>query len=422
MSAIRKAATIVSCLAVLPFSMVVFAQAPAPPPQAPNANAGRGGRGGSALVSPEISADRRVTFRLRAPNAREVSVTGLAVPLAMTKDEQGVWSATTDPLPPDIYEYRFSVDGAAVSDPGNSRVAGGTSLLYVPGALWTTSADDIPHGAIAKHAYQSALMGGTEEYEVYTPPDYDHARRQPYPIFVVLHGLGGQADDWIGHGGANLTLDTLIAQKKAVPMILVSPHSQGKGNAAADFPIFTNTLLTEILPRVEREYNASTARADHAITGLSMGGAQSLLLLNHLDQFAWVGAFSPGFDMFDPAWGTGRGAGAPAQPAPAGHGAARGARGDAAGAAPRQRPVLADGILARAFPALDHNANAQLKLLYAVCGTADDHLELTRQFRDFLTSRTVNVKYLEVPNATHTWPIWRAQFAEMAQMIFKNGR
>src|SRR6185369_17587688 len=100
------------------------------------------------------------------------------------------------------------------------------------------------------------------------------------------------------------------AQGKAVPMILVSPHGQGSGNAAQGFPNFTRALLEEITPQVEREYHVSSLRADRAITGLSMGAAQSLLLLNHLDRFAWIGSFSPGFDMYAPAWGGGRGAGA----------------------------------------------------------------------------------------------------------------
>jgi enterochelin esterase-like enzyme len=444
----RQAVGALISLGIIAFASSVSAQTPGAAGGAAPATAGRGGgRGAAAVTSPEISADRRVTFRLRAPNAREVSVTGLAAPLPMRKDDQGVWSATTEPLAPDIFEYRFSVDGATFPDPGNLPPLGTSSLLSVPGALWTTTTPDVPAGTVARHSYRSPLMGGTEEYYVYTPPGYDMHRRQPYPVLFILHGLGDQAYSWIGRGGANVTLDNLIAQGKAVPMILVSPHGQGSGNAAASFPNFTRALLEEITPQVEREYHVSRLRTDRAVTGLSMGAAQSLLLLNHLDQFAWIGSFSPGFDMYASTWGGGRargaapaaagqppgrrggtppaGAGAPPAGAAADVTAQPAGRGTAPdGAAPaggpgRQRPVLEDGVLAQMFPALDAKANNQLKLLYVVCGTADDHLELTRQFRDFLAARKVTVNYVEVPDEGHVWPLWRQQLGEMAQMVFK---
>jgi len=289
-------------------------------------------------------------------------------------------------------------------------------------------------------------MKGIEEYYVYAPPNYNARRSKPYPLLVVLHGLGDTAPSWIVRGGANLTMDNLIAQGKAEPMIVVSPHAQGStGNAAAQFPDFVNALLTEILPQVRKSYNVSSNRVDQAVTGLSMGAAESLLFLNHLDQFAWIGSFSPGFDMFDPAWGGGRGAGTPATPNPAGRqtgdtegraqptenpgqaAAGRGAApttpgGGRQGAAPagvRMRSVLAPNILPDTFPRLDASANSKLKLLYIVCGTADDHLELTRQFKGFLDERRVAAKYVEVPDAGHVWPLWRAQLAQMVQVLFK---
>jgi enterochelin esterase family protein len=389
------------------------AQAPQSPSPAVAQGAGRGGGRGAAVRSPEVSADRRVTFRLRAPNARDVSVTGLRTPLPMAKDETGVWTATTEALDPDIYEYRFSVDGATFADPGNPDGSASMSLVYVPGAVWSTRDPNVPQGSVARYQYQSPLMKGIEEFYVYAPPNYNARRSKPYPLLVVLHGLGDTAPSWIVRGGANLTMDNLIAQGKAEPMIVVSPHAQGStGNAAAQFPDFVNALLTEILPQVRKIYNVSSNRVDQAVTGLSMGAAESLLFLNHLDQFAWIGSFSPGFDMFDPAWGGGRGAGTPATPNPAG-------RQSGAPAGVRMRSVLASNVLPDTFPRLDATANSKLKLLYIVCGTADDHLELTRQFKRFLDERNVAAKYVEVPDAGHVWPLWRAQLAQMAQVVFK---
>lgn len=319
----------------------------------------------------------------------------------MEKNSTGVWSVVSGVLPPDIYTYQFSIDGALVPDGANPRLSQGASELFVPGAPW--SGADVPHGAVAKHTYASSIIGGGETFYVYTPPGYDPKRREAYPVLYVLHGLGDDASKWIEHGGANETLDSLIAAGKAKPMILVSPAGYGNvgGNAAQGFPAFSRALLEEIKPMVQQQYNAATTPAGNAITGLSMGGGQSLLMLNHLDQFAWVGSFSPGFDMYSPDWGKPRLPGAP----PA--------------VVDGQRPVLAEGIAATLFPTLNAESSRRLRLLYIVCGTTDDHLDLTRQFRNFLGSRGVMVNYKEVAGAGHLWSLWRAELAEMAPLLFR---
>ena len=392
----------------------------------------------AAVVSPEIGGDGRVTFRLRAPNATAVAVTGLAAPLSMTKDAQGVWSATTDTaLKPDIYIYNFTVDGLRVTDPSNvgsaflvapSKTA---SQLVVPGVPWT--AGDVPHGAVSHHIYKSSIIGADEEYFVYTPPGYDPKRKKPYPVFFLLHGLGDNASDWIGQGGANLSLDALIAKGKALPMILITPASYGNSSgtrgAAAGFPAFTDALIKEILPQVESQYNASKRANDHAISGLSMGAAQSPLLLNHLDQFAWIGEFSPGFDMYarinTPLNAPGGAGGAPG---PGGAGGAGAAAGGGRGAAPgltidgvRMRATLADNVIPSLFPNLTAKDNAKIKLLYLACGTNDDHLALQRQFKEFLDSRGIKITvYQEVPGYAHEWPFWRYEVTQFAPLLFKS--
>lgn len=398
------------------------------------------GRGQAAVVSPEISPDGRVTFRLRSANAKEVTVNGVGAPLAMAKDAQGIWSAITlSPLAPDIYFYTFSIDGMRGPDPSNqysawavpSAARAGSSALLIPGVPWTTS--DVPHGAVAKHEYKSTIIGGPEVYYVYTPPGYDAKRTQAYPVVVMLHGLGDTAPDWILQGGANLTLDNLVAGGKATPMILVSPSSYGTPGgamgAAAGFPKFTKALIEEILPQVEKEYNASKKASQHAIGGLSMGAAQSLLALSHTDQFEWISSFSPGFDMYDGMWRAMSGASGASGGRGGGGGGGfgvSGGRGVGAfgasggrGGPLRQRAVLDAGILDNIFPALDARANANIRLLYISCGTADDHLNLTRQFRDFLNSKQIKLTYYEAPDMAHVWPFWRQQFAEFASMLFK---
>src|SRR5215475_11833251 len=157
------------------------------------------GRGPAPVRSPEVAPDGKVTFRLRAPNAKEVAVTGIGQRLTMQKDDQGVWSATTDALKPDIYTYAFSVDGATFLDPANSLMKSsygnaGQSMVHVPGpapAVWEPG--DGPRGTVDHHFYKSALIGDNRDFFVYTPPGYDAHRKEPYPAFFVLHGLGDDA-------------------------------------------------------------------------------------------------------------------------------------------------------------------------------------------------------------------------------------
>jgi len=182
---------------------------------------------GPALVSPEVGPDRRVTFRFAAPNAKEVTVTGITgfggPPIAMQKDERGVWTGTSEPLEPEIYQYNFMVDGARVTDPSNAKLMASyhrmdRSYLLVPGDNPWTPVAGTPRGAVARHVYYSAVTNEEREFYVYTPPGYDPKRSKPYPVIFLQHGLGTDAYDWIQEG-ANTTLDNLINQGKAVPMI-----------------------------------------------------------------------------------------------------------------------------------------------------------------------------------------------------------
>src|SRR5262245_57636860 len=197
---------------LLATATVVAQQAPppaTPPPPSPASapGAGRGAGGGGAPRSPEVAPDGRVTFRLRAPNAREVFVTGVGQRLAMTKNEQGVWTATTpDPLKPEIYTYSFNVDGTNFNDPSNPKFKpafcnAGTSLLRVLGSSpWDST--DVPRGSIAHHFYKSAVIGDERDYYVYTPPNYDRNRKEPYPVLYLFHGLTDDAAGWITVGAA----------------------------------------------------------------------------------------------------------------------------------------------------------------------------------------------------------------------------
>ena len=386
----------------------MFAAQQATPPPAPAAApaAGRGGQGGGAVRSPEVAPDGSVTFRLRAANAREVVVTGVGTRLPMQKNEQGLWTATSLPLKPDIYTYSFNVDGVSMNDPANPQVKtafgnAGTSLVRVPGGNpWDPT--PVARGAIAHHFYKSGVIGDDRDYYVYTPPNYDRNRREPYPVLYLLHGLGDDAFGWISVGAANVILDNLIAQGKAKPMIMVNtlgyattdPSGRTTPTGPKQMPNFTNALLHEVLPQIEKAYNVSKDRTKRAIAGLSMGGAESLYVgLNHPDQFAWIASFSGAFVMWEGVGGGG-GRGAPA-------------------------PPVDPAVFGGHFPALDAKASAAIKMIWITCGTADGLNGINRQFKNWLTSKGIRFTDSETPDMGHVWPLWRQNLAELVPQLFK---
>ena len=412
----------------------------APPAAAPGA--GRGFGGGGAVRSPEVAADGRVTFRLRAPNAKEVFVNAAGQRLALQKNEQGVWTVTTDPLKPDVYFYSFAVDGNTFSDPGNTHFksnygTGGQSMVVVGGnSLWAIVAG-VPRGAVTHHFYHSAVAGDDRDFWVYTPAGYDPKRRTPYPTLYLAHGIGDDSNSWTENGQAHIILDNLIAQGKARPMVVVTPLGYGNAGGTANamgqnmLPNYARTVLEEVMPQVEKAYNVSKNRADRAIAGLSMGGAEAIFTgLNHLDKFAWIGSFSGAYVMW-PRENAGRGAAAPAAapptaaaPAAPAAAPAAGARGGAAPGAPGRGgrgggQSLNPTDIAKNFPNLDAKANAQIRLLWISCGTTDGLLGVNRQFMDYLKSKNVTFTYKEYPDLGHVWTVWRDSLATLAPLLFQ---
>ena len=390
--------------------------------QAP-AGAGRGGFGGPPVKSPEVGPDNKVTLRLRAPQATSVTVT-LGGRTAMTKDEQGVWSATVGPFEPDYYGYGFVVDGVSMPDPANPMVkpsvtGGFETLVHVPGPpslAWETA--NVPHGTITHHFYHSALIGDDRDFYVYTPPGYDPSAKTLYPVLYLFHGLGDEASGWTTAGRANTILDNLIAQGKAKPMIMVNTLGYGvpnpreglaavMGEPEKQFGNFSGAVLGEVLPIVEKTYRAAKDRNSRAVAGLSMGGAETFFVgLNNIDKFAYVAGFSSAFVMLPGARGAG------------GNGAGRGpGRANDTPAGP-PRPAIDPAVFTKAFPALDAKAASRLKLLYVACGVDDGLLGSNRAFKDFLKAKGIEFKDVETPGA-HTWMVWRRNLTEIAPLLFR---
>jgi len=345
------------------------------------------------LVSPEVLADKRVTFRFRAPNAKEVTVDREGAPkLAMEKDAQGVWSVTTDPLPPDIYGYGFVADGVRLVDPSNSviipNLLNKSSALHVPGpASLPWEVGDVAHGTLHHHFYRSRVVGDDRDFYVYTPPAYDPHESKRYPVLYLLHGFSDDASGWTAVGRAHVILDNLIAAGKAKPMLVVmtlgygAPEFVSRGFGVfrdvalrqRNYERYRDALFTEVIPFVESTYRVTADRESRAIAGLSMGGAESLFVgLNALDRFASIGAFSTGGlpEDFDAT-----------------------------------------------FPGLDAKA-AQLRTLWIACGTEDGFINANRKFHTWLDAKGVKHTMVETPGA-HTWMVWRRNLATFVPLLFQ---
>jgi enterochelin esterase family protein len=345
--------------------------------------------------SPEVQNDGRITFRLLAPNAHQVTVSieGQAAPLAMQKDEQGVWSATSSVLGPNIYGYSFTEDGAHIIDPSNTKIKPNllnlSNSVEVPGTSpmpWDQT--DIPHGELHHHFYHSNVVGDDRDYFVYTPPGYSAAAKTTYPVLYLLHGFSDDASGWSAVGKANLILDSLIDSNQAKPMIVVMPLGYGApailnrtgpptsnpGLREKNMTNFRTALIDEVIPAVEQAYKVDTDRNSRAIAGLSMGGAESLLTgLNRMDKFSWVGAFSAG-----------------------------GAGDD----------------FAASFPDAGEKMNQELHLLWVACGTEDRLIDPNRKLISWLKTKGVTLTAVETPGM-HTWMVWRHNLITFAPLLFQ---
>ena len=259
-------------LALLPASMAVAQQANVNLDWNPQKNTENLVPFSAPLNSPEVHDDRTVTFRLKAPLAKDVRLVGVALLTALGKPaegvpfargEDGVWTLTVGPLRPDMYAYHLKVDGVQMADPNNTYAAFTAmppySQLVVHGdgpAYY--DARNVPHGRVTRHVYRSEATGGERELYVYTPPGYE--RGKPYPVLYLLGGSGELPSNWIYDGRANFILDNLIAEGKAVPMVIVVPNNQvvhrnHPKHADLTFKLFDTELRQHVLPLAEREYS-----------------------------------------------------------------------------------------------------------------------------------------------------------------------
>jgi enterochelin esterase-like enzyme len=397
------------------FTGIVTAQAPKQgPPQ---------------IISPEILPDGRVTFRLLAPEATSVSVTGdwpggiYSTTTPMVKDERGVWSATVGPLKPEFWIYTFSVNGVTILDPRNINTRRNTirieNTLLIPGP---ESADyfvnAVPHGTVSLQWYASPTVDASRRAYVYTPAGYEKGNER-YPVLYLLHGGSGDEDAWFSCGRASQILDNLIAQGKAKPMIVVMPNGNITRIAAPDFvpapPVlpanqdpgrfrrFPESLVKDLIPFIDKTYRTRTDRENRAIAGLSVGGAQTMYAaFNNLDLFAWVAAFSGGYPVMPDV--------AIDVPAPPNAASLKG---------PDLTKSIDPGKFAALLPQLNSSANERLRLLYISIGTADTLAATHSVVKQVLKEKGMKYTLMEFPGYIHEWPVWRVTLKDLLPKLFQ---
>ena len=364
--------------------------------------------GGEQITSPEVKEDHSVTFRLQAPNAKEVKISGDWMPaegwtpgsVAMTKDEKGLWSYTTAALSSDLYGYSFSVDGMKTTDPNNvyliRDVASVTNVFMVSGGkadLYKVT--KVPHGSVTRRWYNSPGNGMERRMTIYTPAGYETGKDK-YPVLYLLHGMGGDEEAWIALGRTSQILDNLIAQGKAKPMIVVMTNGNvaqeaapGESSLGMYKPTFQlpNTMdgkfeetFTDVIKFVESNYRVKADKADRAIAGLSMGGYHSLHISRYYpNTFDYVGLFSAAI-MTDPK------------------------------------------NTSKVYENFDSTLKSQMtngyKLYWIGIGKADFLYKNVSDYRAKLDVIGMKYTYRESEGG-HTWTNWRVYLSEFAPLLFK---
>ncbi|MEB2781176.1 alpha/beta hydrolase-fold protein [Algoriphagus sp. C2-6-M1] len=271
------------------------------------------------VISPEVSADNSVSFRVFSPTANEVTINGswmgFGEKLPLKKEENGVWTVTIDPLESSMYHYNFFIDGVSAIDPTNSQaLRDGTryaSLLMVPGeGSEIFQLNEVAHGSLSQVWYESPSLDSYRRMYVYTPPGYD-SEQESYPVLYLLHGAGGDEDAWSALGRANEILDNLIAEGKAKPMIIVMTNGNAwqtstlrtvPGAAAPTRETyakyqgqFEKSLVEDVIPYIEKHFRAKANKENRAIAGLSMGGGHTITAsIEYPGTFGYIGVFSSG--------------------------------------------------------------------------------------------------------------------------------
>ncbi len=407
----RKIRTLfVTFVTILLSSVAAFGQEPARPAAAPAARPAF--RMPPRVISPEILPDNKLTFRVYAKEASKITVSGewlagFGASEGLVKNDTGLFSLTVGPLKPELYAYTFNVDGVRIIDPGNGQVrrdgSNYQSFFIIPGPesdLYIQK-NDVPHGTITKIWYRSSVLNMNRRVYVYTPAGYEEGTKK-YPVFYLFHGAGGDEDAWTNMGRTAQIMDNLIAQGKALPMIVVmtngNANQAGAQNEVPPIPSmgeqgmaayqryagkFEEHLVKDVVPFIEKNYRTMTGRDNRAIAGLSMGGAHTQTITNNNPgMFGYIGVFSMGIMNMGPQ------------------------NSDAA--------KLEQERITR----LEDIKKSGYKLYWIGCGKDDFVYKGVVTLRETLDKVGLKYTYRESTGG-HTWANWRIYLSEFAPLLFK---
>jgi enterochelin esterase family protein len=360
------------------------------------------------FVSPEISADHRVTYRIAAPSASEVLLNGPPGPappagstastanpgnwvMPMQKGADGIWSLTVGPLAPDVYRYNFIVDGVRALDLTNPKISSGGSQPWsyfeVPGDPPPIhSRRNVPHGSVQLRAYDVSGMNKVHTLQIYTPPDYDRFPRKTFPVLYLFDGGGDAEDGWVRLGRVPEIEENLLAEHKAVPMIVVMAFSDDDGDATRPEAIadFTHEFFNDIKPLVEKDYRVKTDRAHQAIGGRANGATQAVTLgLRNMDKFASIVSFSAGAPISSPTF---------------------------------DMDTFMPGFLENAAA-----VNQKMKLLFFSVGDKDTRYPSEVRLDQILTQAGIHHEFHVTPGQ-HEWKTGRTMLALAMPKLFQSGR
>lgn len=331
---------------------------------------------------PQITPDHRAQFKVVAPEAKLVQI-DLGKKYDLVRNEKGEWLGTTEPLGPGFHYYFLIVDGVRVADPSSESFYGcsmhtsGIEIPYAKDVLQYELAD-VPHGEVRMKRYFSKTANAWRRMFVYTPPCYEKSEKE-YPVLYLQHGGGEDERGWVLQGRTDIILDNLIAQQKAVPMVIVMCDGNSQD--------FTAELLNDCIPFVEENYRVKKDRSHRALAGLSMGGIHTLnTAIPHPELFAYVGVFSSGW------W------------------------------AKAPMPGLMKMDTETYYSLLQEKKdeyNASFKEFWISMGGKEDiAYENCRIMRERFDKIGIKYTYYET-NGGHTWPVWRESLYQFAPLLFK---
>lgn len=350
---------------------------------------------GQLMQAPEIDLNNRVTFNVNAPNAKVVKVINQSDEKALgakeynlTKNEKGVWSVITNPCRPGLHYYKLSIDGFECADPFSQAYFGWgrwSSCIEIPDSSKTFYLpQNTAKGEVVIHWYQSKVTGTTRKCLVYTPPGYQKDANKRYPVLYLQHGSGESELAWTMQGKVNFILDNLIAENKAVPMIIVmdngyaaSPNAPNQSRPSGEENKFEEMLINDLIPEIDSQFRTVGTRESRAIAGLSMGAGQAQRIgFNHLNLFASIGAFSGGARNFE---------------------------------------------IKSAYSGVFSNSdefNRKVKIYWIGFGKLDNSFESGQELHKTLTENNINHIWYE-SDGSHEWQVWRHHIYEFAQCVFR---